>query len=89
MTRKISIARFKNNITQGFELLVTDGGVPNVPIAQVATQEDAVLFAAADDMLTVLKKAFSVLQGECGARFRDLCPATWREMESVIAKAAA
>lgn len=89
MTREIAVAPFKNNLTRGFELTVTDEGVPNVPIAQVAREADAHLFAAAPDMLAALKKAFAVLQGECGAKFRDLCPATWRDMEVAIAKATA
>ena len=43
--------------------------------------------AASVDMLAALTVAFASLQGECGRAFRDLCPATWRQMEAAIEKA--
>ncbi len=43
--------------------------------------------AAAPELLSALKSAFSTLRGDCGTAFRDLCPATWRRMEAAIDKA--
>lgn len=39
------------------------------------------------DMLGAFKVAFVSLQGDCGKAFRDLCPATWRNMDAAIEKA--
>lgn len=62
------------------------GPQSDMPLAQAG---NARLISAAPDLLAALTKTFIGLQAECGAAFRDMHPATWREIEAAIAKAQA
>lgn len=61
-TGPITVHPFNNTITRGFELRVTSEGVPDCPIAIAALKADAVLFAAAGDMLAALKSGIESVE---------------------------
>lgn len=57
----IGITPFRTNTTRGYELTATDENVLDVPLARVARKADAILYAAAPDMLAALQMIESCL----------------------------
>jgi hypothetical protein len=70
-----------------WEVGYTNSRGMSVMLGYGLTEEKARLIAAAPDMLAALTVAFNCLKGDSGTAFRDMHPATWRQMQAAIAKA--
>ena len=61
------------------DCMMPDGAEPCIAFQRLKAERD--------ELLAALKPTFTLLQTPCGAAFRDLCPATWRQIEAAIALA--